>query len=208
MNRSDYYEIMKARAREVRAKHNITSPRVLRGDLRRVYKAEGITKIDYWPFKKGLRGAYFIDEVGPTVVLAESLPEDPMVFTMAHELKHHLEDRGFPLSACDIKRIDSEPIEIGAEIFAAEFIFPEADFTRKLEDLGVDLGECTPKHIVELKRETATTLSYAGIVKRAERLGFACGDSLQNIQWKKLEETIYGPPLYKIIQRRRKARVG
>jgi len=63
---------------------------VLRSDLRRIYRTEGI-RIDLWPYKfKGLRGAYFNDELGPTVLLAKGLPQDPMVFTMAHELKHHV----------------------------------------------------------------------------------------------------------------------
>jgi hypothetical protein len=48
-----------------------------------------------------------------------------------------------------------------------------------------------------LKRETQTTLSYAGLAKRAEFLGFAPQKSLGKIAWKTLGETIYGVPFYK-----------
>ena len=33
-------------------------------------------------------------------MLAKGLPDDPMVFTMAHELKHHLVDREIPVACC------------------------------------------------------------------------------------------------------------
>ena len=33
-------------------------------------------------------------------MLAKGLPEDPMVFTMAHELKHHLADRAISVACC------------------------------------------------------------------------------------------------------------
>jgi Zn-dependent peptidase ImmA (M78 family) len=101
MSRSQYYEALKELARDTRAQYGIASPRVLRSDLRRVYRDQGI-HIDLWDHKfKKLRGAYFNDELGPTVMLSKGLPEDPMVFTMAHELKHHLADSELAVSYCD-----------------------------------------------------------------------------------------------------------
>ena len=101
----------------------------------------------YWLFLpcifKGLRGAYFNDELGPTVVLAKGLPQDPIVFTMAHELKHHLTDRALPISYCDESN-QFNPIEIGAEIFAAELIYPDQDYAADLARMGVARGACTP----------------------------------------------------------------
>jgi Zn-dependent peptidase ImmA (M78 family) len=152
-----------------------------------------------------IRGAYFFDDVGPTVMLARGLPPDPMVFTMVHELKHHLVDRDAGLSYCDGSN-ESQPIEIGAEIFAAELIFPEQDFMDQVSQLGVSLGKCTPEDLVQLKRQTRTSLSYAGLAKRAEFLGFSQPGSLACIKWKKLEEKMFGEPLYKRIVRKRKAR--
>ncbi len=56
--------------------------------------------------------------------------------------------------------------------------------------------------LVHLKRETRTTLSYTGLAKRAEFLGFSLQGVLANVRWKKLEEDIYGPPLYKRLRAR------
>jgi Zn-dependent peptidase ImmA (M78 family) len=201
--RSQYYDQLKTLARDVRARFGLTTPRLLRSDLRRIYRAEGI-RIDLWPYRfKGLRGAYFNDEMGPTVLLAKGLPQDPMVFTMAHELKHHLTDRGLSLSYCDASN-QSNPIEIGAEIFAAELIYPDEDFAAQLARMGVQRGTCTPEILVRLKHETQTTLSYAGLAKRSEFMGFSQPGSLARVKWKKLEEQIYGPPIYSFYRRRRK----
>lgn len=191
---------MKALARQVRAEHALNTPRVLRSDLRRIYKAYGI-RIDLWPYRfKQLRGAFFNDDLGPTVVLVRDLPEDPMVFTMAHELKHYLTDRELKIWYCDVSN-ENDPIEIGAEIFAAEMLFPEQDFIDWLSQMGISRGACTPEVLVRLKRETQTRLSYAGLAKRAEFLRFAPSGSFAKVKWKKLEEQIYGEPVYKQIRR-------
>lgn len=203
MSRSEYYARLKDLARTTRARFGLTSPRVLRSDLRRIYRTEGI-RIDLWPYKlRKLRGAYINDELGPTVMLAKGLPQDPMVFTMGHELKHHLTDSGSALSYCDACN-QSDPIEIGAEIFAAELIYPDDDFRSDLEKMNIALGQCTPEVLVRLKHETRTTLSYAGLAKRAEFMGFAVEGSLDKVKWKTIEEQIYGEPLHKWLIRRRR----
>lgn len=197
-----YYEEIRALARQVRQEQGLTGSRVLRSDLRRLYRAYGI-KIDLWPHKfKALRGAYFDDELGPTVMLARHLPPEPLIFTMAHELKHHLVDRGRSISYCDASN-QREPVEIGAEIFAAELIFPEQEFFAQLRQMGIGPRQCTPEVLVRLKRETQTTLSYAGLAKRAEFLGLASPGSLGQVAWKKLEEQLYGEPFYKQFVRAR-----
>jgi Zn-dependent peptidase ImmA (M78 family) len=202
MSRSEYYAWLKELARTTRARFGLISPRVLRSDLRRIYSAEGI-RIDLWPYKlRKLRGAYMNDELGPTVMLAKGLPQDPMVFTMGHELKHHLTDSGSSLSYCDASN-QSDPIEIGAEIFAAELIYPDDDFRSDLEEMKIAPGQCTPEVLVKLKHETRTTLSYAGLAKRAEFMGFAVEGSLDKVKWKKIEEDIYGEPIHKWLRRRR-----
>ena len=203
MTRSEYYEALKNLAREKRAQYGLQTARVLRSDLRRIYRDEGIT-IDLWPYKlRKLRGAYVNDELGPAVLLTKGLPADPMVFTMGHELKHHFVDRDLSLSYCDPSN-ESNPIEIGAEVFAAELIYPERDFETDLEAMGIAKGSCASEHLVRLKHDTRTTLSYTGLAKRAEFLGFAARHSLARVRWKILEEQIYGEPLYKRIRRRRK----
>jgi Zn-dependent peptidase ImmA (M78 family) len=131
VNRSAYYSEMKVLARAVREKYGLTTARVQKSHLRAIYRDLGI-RIDLWPYRlKELRGAYFNDDLGPTVMLAKCLPEDPMVFTMSHELKHHLVDRDITVACCS-DRTANKHIEIGAEIFAAEFIYPEQDFIEAL----------------------------------------------------------------------------
>jgi Zn-dependent peptidase ImmA (M78 family) len=179
---------------------------VLKSDLRKIYRQEGI-RIDLWPHFKGLRGAYFHDEHGATVVLNANLPEDPRVFTMAHELKHHLVDRALGLAFCDVGN-QNEEIEIGAEVFAAELIFPEQDFIDALTGMGVGRGQCTAESLVRLKTQTRTTLSYAGLAKTAVRLKFAPEGAFDRVKWRKLEERLNGEPVYKRIQRYRKRRGG
>jgi Zn-dependent peptidase ImmA (M78 family) len=187
---------MRALADSIRDQYGLQTARVLKSDLRRIYKDQKV-RIDLWPYKlKKLRGAYFNDESGPSVLLAKGLPDDPMIFTMGHELKHHLVDREKIVSLCDPSNQSAE-VEIGAEVFAAQLIYPEDMFRQDLISLGASIGSCTPAQVVALKRQSGTTLSYAGITKRAEFLGFAPQGSLAKIAWKKLEESIFGVPVYK-----------
>jgi len=156
---------------------------------------------------KKVRGAYFVFEDGPHVMMDKSLPNEPAIFTMAHELKHHLADQELVSHegylACE-PLTSNEMIEIGAEIFAAELIFPEAEFAAWFEIAKIGLGGCEPEHLVELKLQSRTTLSYAALAKRSEFLGFAQAGIFKNIKWKKLEESIYGEPLYKQLLRYKK----
>jgi Zn-dependent peptidase ImmA (M78 family) len=187
VNQRAYYEELKLLARQVRAENGLRSPRVLASDLRRIYDKHGIV-IDSWPYRlRNLRGAFISDHLGATVMLASGLPQDPMVFTMAHELKHFFRDRDLGISYCDQSNL-SKTIEVGAEIFAAELIFPDQDFIKHMRVLRVGRDQCLPKTLVQLKRKTRTTLSYAGLAIKAERLGFAPPSSLTRIKtWRKFE---------------------
>ena len=183
----DYYEL-KVLARQVRAQYGLKSPRVVPTDLHRIYSKEGI-QIDYWPYPlKYLRGAFICDDLGPTVMLSGKLPTDPLVFTMAHELKHFLTDRDLGISYCDRSNINRS-IEIGAEVFAAELLFPDQYFVEYMQRMNVRRGQCDANTLVRLKMDTRTTLSYAGLAIRAERLGYAPTSSLTRIKgWRKLEK--------------------
>lgn len=208
MSRSRYFQELKALALKVRAENNLTSPRVLRTDMRRLYRTYGISRIDLWPPKgmsdtlTRLRGAYFNDEQGPSVMLARHLPDEPAIFTMAHELKHHLKDKHIPTLYCDASNQDEE-VEVGAEVFAAELIFPDEDFAQTLRQMGIGYGQCTPERLVRLKHQTETTLSYAGLTKKAEFMRFAPAGSFAKVKWKQLDEQIYGEPTYKRVLRYR-----
>jgi len=187
MNFTAYYEDLKRLAREIRAENGLTAPRVLPNDLRRIYFKNGI-EIDVWPYRlRNLRGAFICDDLGTTVMLAKGLPQDPLAFTMAHELKHFYRDRNLGISYCDQSNIH-KAIEIGAEIFASEFLFPDSDFIRFMKRLNIRRDQCMPKSLIDLKHTTRTALSYAGLAIKPERLGFAPQNSLTKVKtWRKLE---------------------
>lgn len=193
MNTQKYYEDLKLLARQVRAEHGLSSPRVLPSDLMRIYECYGI-EVDEWPYRlRNLRGAFINDELGPTVMLARGLPQDPMVFTMAHELKHFFKDRDLGISYCDQSNLNKS-LEIGAEIFAAELLFPDRDFMSHMSAMGIRRDQCLPQTLIQLKRKTGTTLSYAGLAIKAERLGYAPSHSLTTVKtWRRLE-ALHSPP--------------
>lgn len=197
MNVQNYYEDLKQLARQVRAENGLSSPRVLPNDLMRIYAKYEIT-VDEWPYRfRHLRGAFINDHLGTTVMLAKGLPRDPMVFTMAHELKHFFRDRDLGISYCDQSNM-TKSLEIGAEIFAAELLFPDRDFVAHMRMMGIRQDQCLPKTLIQLKRQTGTTLSYAGLAIKAEKLGFAPSHSVTTIKtWRRLE-ALYSPP----VQRR------
>ena len=121
-----------------------------------------------------VRAAYFVVENEPSVLLNASIvPDPPKIFALAHELKHHLVDREAaklrPLG-CQTDFASKDPIEIGAEIFAAEFIFPQEDFRVWLEGLGVT-GHCDQAEVIRIKRACAAKVSYQYVVKRLQWLG-------------------------------------
>lgn len=191
MNSKDYYEDLKRLARQVREENGLKSPRVTLSDMNRIYFRHGIG-IDLWPHRfRNLRGAFICDNLGTTVMLAKNLPQDPMVFTMAHELKHFYRDRDLGVSYCDQSNI-TKTLEIGAEVFAAELLFPDRDFIERLNKMRVGQDQCLPRTLVQLKHTTRTTLSYAGLAIKAERLRFAPANSLTKVKtWRKLER-LYG----------------
>jgi Zn-dependent peptidase ImmA (M78 family) len=198
MDAGQAYAEAKAQALKIREAYGVSSPSLKLRKMRDIYKDQGIDLI-YWPVKlKVVRGAYICDEDGPTVMVYKDLPTDPKMFTLAHELKHHLIDNG----ACRTVDNGKDVREIAAEVFAAELLLPETIFIQELGQRGVSLRqpaglETVRQAIIKMKRETGTTLSYMGLSKRGERLGYAQRGELLGTKWKKLEEAYYGVPFYK-----------
>jgi Zn-dependent peptidase ImmA (M78 family) len=147
-------------------------------------QTEGIERLDFRSGFKALRGAYFNDDDGVSILLARGLPDDPTIFTIAHELKHHLVDSKAKSVLCRTAE-EARRIEVGAEVFAAELIYPEKDF---VNDLGRLLGRTpetvTAETLVQLKVRTRTTLSYAALAKRTVLLGLAEQGSFQDVRWR------------------------
>jgi Zn-dependent peptidase ImmA (M78 family) len=183
-----YYYEMRELAQEVRARNGIEGPDVSMREMWRIYRVEGIEELYFRHGFKELRGAYFNDEYGVTVLLAGGLPDDPTIFTMAHELKHHLVDSMAGTVLC---RTDEQMrrVEIGAEVFAAEFIYPEKDFVYDLFRLLRGMPQSvTPELLTELKRKTQTTLSYAALAKRAVLLRLAEEKAFRDVRWRDLQQ--------------------
>ena len=209
MDKSKYYNGLKKLARTQRASFSICGPTRTKTEIKDIFKHYGVS-VDLWPMAgmnrsklKNLRGAYINDGQNAHVMISRNLPDEQQIFTMAHELKHHLVDSDEISGFCHTSN-NLDVIEIGAEIFAAEFIYPEQDFISDLEEMGVNKGECTASDLVKLKHEKRASLSYSSLSKRAEFTGLAESGSMPKVGWKKLETEIYGEPDYIRIQRYRK----
>jgi Zn-dependent peptidase ImmA (M78 family) len=175
-----YYYEMRELAQEVRARNAIEGPDVSMREMWKVYRSEGIEELYFRHGFRQLRGAYFNDEHGVTVMLAGGLPDEPTIFTMAHELKHHLVDSKSESVLC-VTDNQMRRVEIGAEVFAAELIYPEKDFVYDLFRLLRGMPQSvTPELLRELKRKTQTTLSFAALAKRATLLRLADEKTFKN----------------------------
>ena len=132
------------------------------------------------------------------------LPDEPRLFALVHELKHHYRDRdalGAGFISCGDYNMN-ELIEKGAEVFAAEFIYPEAEFVKDIAPRRV--SKWTPDAVVRLKQDCKARVSYRFLCKRLERLKLVGKGDFDAIKFKKLEEEMFGPPLYKQLLARRR----
>ncbi len=198
MTRSEYYQQIRALALEKRNLHEIRTESLNLTVIQRVYKAEKI-KIDQWKIKgRTIKAAYFCDG-DCSVLINKNLPREPKLFALAHELKHHYMDqesiRGGEHRCGDYNA--NELIEKGAEVFAAEFIYPETEMRELAYSLGIQTGTCSSEKIVEFKRACPAVVSYQFLVKRFEWFGFIEKGIYKKIQFQNLEDKIYGPPVYK-----------
>lgn len=120
------------------------------------------------------------------------------MFALTHELKHHFLDRQ-DIADGKIQCGDynaNKIVEIAAEEFAAEFIYPIMEMQQLVKSINIQSGSCAPQQVVEVKRQSPVAVSYIFICKRLERLGIITKNEFTNIQFQKLEEQLY-PPLYK-----------
>ncbi len=199
MNRWEYYEQTRELALAKRAALKVETASLNLTRMRQLYRVEGI-RIDRWNTQgRKIRAAYFCDEDDFSVLLNKNLPREPMLFSLAHELKHHYLDRGI-IHDGQIRCGDynaNQTIEIAAEIFAAEFIYPEAEMQELVCSIGITPQTCSPEKIIELKRVCPASISYSFIVKRLERFGLCQKGEYKKFHFQKLEEKLYGVPIYK-----------
>ena len=202
MNRAVYYEEMKRLAHELRERYGMATGDVSLSRVRAIYKAEGI-RIDYWRHKlRKVRAAYFLVDEEPHVLLNAGIkPKEPRIFALCHELKHHLLDREVARGGglgCreDVSWQNGSPVEIGAEIFAAEFIFPESEFLTLVREVGVE-GKRQAEEVVKLRRASPAPISYTFLLKRLRWFRIIGRDEYRGVQFQKLEAKLYGGPFYR-----------
>lgn len=196
MSRGPYYEELLCLAREMRVRHNVDTASFGLREIRQIYKQEGI-RLDHWPLPYKIKALYMCDDGECSVALQQKLPYEPKLFALVHELKHHYRDRE-ALGAGVIHCGDydaNELIEKGAEVFAAEFIYPELEFNGDLDSLGIAVRDAAD--VVALKRSCRARVSYKFICKRLERLQRISPGQFDSIQFQKLEEQIHGMPFYR-----------
>lgn len=201
MTRTEYYHIVKAKAREIRAEFGITGAQIRLSQIKEICKKLGI-RVEYWQGKlRVVRGVYTCDD-GPCIMVSKLLPDEQKIFTIAHELKHHFFDQdvshpSFPEKAA---------LEISAEIFAVELIFPDAEFLSFTAAMGIVPSGGTARDIILLKNGSQTCLSYGSLAKRMVFHGLATPESVNKVPWIKLAEEVLGEPAHKRIQRLRQAK--
>jgi Zn-dependent peptidase ImmA (M78 family) len=202
MTRDEYFEGLKALAREKRKYHAVRTDSFGLREIRQIYKIEGI-RIDPWPLPPKIKAMYMCADGDFSVAVQRSLPDEPKLFALAHELKHHYVDQEHIANGVvhcgDYNR--NEILEVGAEVFAAEFIFPEHEFAELVKASGVSTWR--PEDVVRLKRGTPAKISYMFVQKRLERLGVVERGAFGAVRFKKLEEQMFGVPFWRSRARRR-----
>jgi len=197
--RWQYYEELRALARAKRIEYGVVTAKLNLTVVRNIYKKEGIT-IDLQKLKGyKIKAAYYCDNQDYSVLVSKDLPREPKLFALVHELKHHYRDQAEILNGemlCGDYNAN-ELIEKGAEVFAAEFIYPESEMKALINQMDITAANVTPQRIVEFKRNASASVSYTFIRKRFARFEICSMEQYKNIRFTKLEEEIYGPPIYK-----------
>lgn len=196
MNRHAHYQDIKSLARKKREHHGVVTAEFGLREIRRIYKKEGI-RIDYYPLPYKIKALYMCADGDFSVAVQRKLPHEPKLFALVHELKHHYCDRdalGDGFISCGDYNMDNV-IEVGAEVFAAEFIYPEAEFA---DDIARHrISNWTAEDIVDLKRTCKARVSYRFLCKRLEHLRLIGRGEFDRVKFQKLEDAIYGAPFYK-----------
>lgn len=192
-----HFQEMKTLALQKRLEYNIDSKKLDLNVIKRIYKAEQII-IDYRKVSQRIRAAYFCDEIDCSVLANSSLPRIPKIFSLIHELKHHFVDQDKIINGeivCGDYN-ENRTIEVGAEIFAAEFIYPEAEMLSDCEKFGIDCSNCTQENVVKFKIDCKVPISYTFLEKRFEFFRFISKGEFKDVKFQKLEESMF-PPIYK-----------
>lgn len=190
-----YFEKMKELARQKRELYNVRTVAFGLREVRKIYSAEGI-RLDYYQLPNKIKALYMCADGDHSVAIKKTLPEEPKLFALIHELKHHYCDQDGinkgKINCGDYNQ--NELIEIGAEVFAAEFIYPEKEFSEDIQSSRVSTW--TPDAVVLFKRHCKAKVSYQFICKRLERFELISRNQFKDIKFQNLEYKIFGLPYH------------
>jgi Zn-dependent peptidase ImmA (M78 family) len=188
---------MRDLAREKREQFGIKTDSLGVREVRGIYRKEGIT-IDIRKLPSCLKAIYVANDDDISVAIRKDLPDEPKIFALVHELKHHWIDQEL-IRAGIVQCGDynaGELVEKGAEVFAAEFIYPDEEFL--LDAMSCQCSTWTPEDVVRFKRNHCRAkVSYTFIRKGLERRGLVGPEQFSKVKFQKLEAEIYGQPFYK-----------
>jgi Zn-dependent peptidase ImmA (M78 family) len=129
IDRNAYYAHIRELALIKRSEFSVVTETFGLAQVRGIYRREGVT-IDSRKLTPRLKAIYMCSEGDCSVAIRKDLPKEPKLFALVHELKHHWADRELMeagLLSCGSFN-EGELYEKAAEVFAAEFIYPEAEF--------------------------------------------------------------------------------
>ena len=193
---SNRFDEMRKLANAKRNEFSISTHEINLASIRAIYKQLNI-KIDSNRGKlRKIKAAYFCGEYGCSVLLNMQLPVEPRLFAMIHELKHHFVDQEVIMCACTEIHDSSPLIEIGAEVFAAEFLFPDKELKPYIDSFA-NGNTITPEHVVKMKKNSPVQVSFQFFCKSLARLGYIKKGQFDKIKIKKLFDSVYGIPFYR-----------
>lgn len=193
--KTSQFDALKKLAREKRLLYNVNTSAFGLREVRAIYKAEQII-IDYYPLPNKIKAIYMCEDGHYSVAVQKKLPEEPKIFALLHELKHHYCDQDLlrkgHIHCGDFNMRD--PIEIGAEIFAAEFIYPMEEFAKDISKFN--LARWKTIDVVRFKRSCKAKVSYRYICRRLNELGLMDFSDFDKVQFQKMEYELYGLPYH------------
>jgi Zn-dependent peptidase ImmA (M78 family) len=201
IDRAAYYSHIRELASIKRVEFSVVTGAFGLREVRAIYRREGVA-IDALPLTPRLKAIYMCSDGECSVAIKKDLPTEPKLFALVHELKHHWADRHLMEEhrlSCGLFN-ESELHEKAAEVFAAEFIYPEAEFkshiyafeeSNKIQNWSID-------DLVHFKRNCCkANVSYTFIRKRLEWFGKITPAQFRGVQFQKREDQLYGVPVYR-----------
>lgn len=201
VSRTAYYAGIRELALAKRAEFGARTELLGLREINSIYRREGIT-IDRRPLSSRLKAIYMCSDGICSVAIRKDLPDEPKLFALIHELKHHWADRDLiqaGLLSCGSYN-ENELIEKAAEVFAAEFIYPEEEFLQDVQAFkeNFKVVRLQADDLIHFKRNACRAkVSYTYLRKRLEWLGLVVPAQFAGVKFQKREEELYGVPIYK-----------